>query len=252
MIRLVTGAEAFWPDLPDAAYRLTIRGIDADGLEGLDASYPFTVEARPEPPIVQVPVMGAAIIGSDVSLEWTRPAGVPAFDLQLAKDPSFAETTVARSALTEPTLAVTLAPGAYVWRIASRQDQKRGPWSDAMAFTVRARPPAGPLAEGAVDLRQLTLRWPAGVPGDRYRVQFASDGTFATTVVNQQVAEPTLAMPRPAPGTYVVRVSLVNADGIEGPFGPVQSLVVTSPPRRRWWLLLLPLGATAGAIIGTL
>jgi hypothetical protein len=48
-----------------------------------------------------------------------------------------------------------------------------------------------------------------------------------------------------------VRVSLVNAEGIEGPFGTAQSLAVPEPPRRRWWLLLLPLGATAGAIIAT-
>ena len=45
--------------LPDGEYRVRVRGVDATGLEGRDAEWPLTLDARPEPPVLVSPAPGA-------------------------------------------------------------------------------------------------------------------------------------------------------------------------------------------------
>ena len=70
-----------------------MRGIDDDGLEGLEAITTFTVDARPVPPLVQA-IGDGVTYGDSVVLQWTRPEGVEAFDVQVAADETFAATAV--------------------------------------------------------------------------------------------------------------------------------------------------------------
>jgi hypothetical protein len=248
--RQVTGSDAVWPDLADGRYVVTLRAIDEVGLEGMDARRPFTVDARPVPPIVEHPQDGASLVGDAVGLRWTRPEGVTAFDVEVSREGE-AAPAAGRTASPEAAWPLPLPPGAYVWRVASRDASGRGPWGDPLRFTLRARPPAGPAATHAVDRARLALRWPAGLAGDRYHVQVSGDRAFASTLVDDVVADPAASMPRPPAGTYFVRVSFVDADGVEGPFGPVQSLVVPKLPPSRWQWLLISL-PTIGALIALL
>jgi hypothetical protein len=157
--------------------------------------------------------------------------------------------------LAEPKAESALTPGRYTWRVRSRATRADGspdigPWGDALGFTVKARPPAGPAANAdTADKATLALRWAAGDSGDRYRVQLARDAAFDSPLVEQVVTEPTLSAPRPAAGTYAVRVAIVNAEGIEGPFGPVQSFEVPKLRTRSWWWLAEPIAALAGFLV---
>ncbi|RVT53345.1 FecR domain-containing protein [Rubrivivax albus] len=49
------GSELRFVGLPDGDYLLRVRGVDALGLEGLDADLPFRLKARPEPPLPSAP-----------------------------------------------------------------------------------------------------------------------------------------------------------------------------------------------------
>ena len=256
--RLVPTPDAQWADLADGAYRVTIRGIDADGLEGTNAETRLEVDARPEPPIAQDPVVDAVVIGDRAAFAWTRPAGVATFDLEIAPAPGSDATPRAGSnggMLADAKAESTLPPGRHTWRVRSRATLADGrldvgPWSDALGFTVKARPPAGPAANAdTAGKATLALRWAAGVSGDRYRVQLARDATFASPIIEEVVAEPALSTPRPAPGTYAVRIAIVNADGIEGPFGPVQSFEVPKLRTRSWWWLAEPIAVLAGLLV---
>jgi hypothetical protein len=242
----VVSPEMTSADLPDGDYVLRARAVDADGLQGLEATRQFEVDARPVPPLVEAQSDGAVRYGDTLALRWTRPEGVEAFDLQVARDASFDAPLVERVALTDTALTLPLPPGQYVWRLASRHAGERGPWSDPVPVELRPTPPGGPPAGAQVQKTQLVLSWSAGVPGDRYAVQVSADPLFASTLVETEVAEPTLTLARPAPGRYHVRVRIVNTEGITGPYGPVQVLDVPKLPRRKWWWwLLIPLGAGA-------
>ena len=66
------------------------------------------------------------------------------------------------------------------------------------------------------------------------------------------MTEPRLSTPKPAPGSYLVRVALVDADGLEGPFGPAQAFEIVKPKTRSWWWVLEPIGALAGLLVAAL
>jgi hypothetical protein len=246
--QIVNAPEATWGDLPDGTHTLTVRGIDAQGLEGLEASAPLPVDARPFPPIVRLPADAGAVYADRIRLAWARPEGATSFDLQVAATPEFATLAVER--LGQPALEaeVSLPPGRYVWRVASRQGDDRGPWGDPVPFELRALPAAGPPPDAQIRKKELTLRWSASTAGDRFGVQMASDAGFTTLLVDTVVPVPELTIPRPLKGLYHVRVRLVNADGIDGPYGPTQTFDVPRPPRSKWWWLLL-VPAAAGPVV---
>jgi hypothetical protein len=255
--RVVVAPDASWADLADGAYRAVIRAIDADGLEGADTSARLDVDARPEPPIAQAPAVDAVLFGDRAAFAWTRPAAATGFDLELAPATAAAGAApiVSRDGLTGTRLEAPLAPGRYTWRVRSRAVRADGtpdlgPWNDALAFTLKAMPPAGPAADAdAAGKTTLALRWAAGLAGDRYRVQLARDAAFETPMVDTQVAEPQMTTPRPTPGRYGVRIAIVNAEGTEGPYGPVQAFEVAPLPTRSWWWLLEPIAVLAAFLV---
>jgi hypothetical protein len=256
--RVVTTPEASWPDVADGVYRVVLRAIDADGLEGANGDARLEVDARPEPPIAQAPALDAVLFGDRAAFAWTRPAVATGFDVEVTPATGGdAPPTVARQSIAEPRLETPLPPGRYTWRVRSRAVRADGtpdlgPWNDAAAFTIKAMPPAGPPATAdAASKTTLALRWAAGLAGDHYRVQLARDAAFATPAIDTRVDAPTLSTPRPAPGRYGVRIAIVNAEGTEGAFGPVQAFDVAPIPTRSWWWILEPIAVIIGFLVAS-
>jgi hypothetical protein len=247
---IVDGVELRVTDVPDGRYTLRVRSIDEAGLEGVDAAAPFEVRARPEPPIASEPRHGARSYGESATFLWTRSDSAETYDFQIASEPAFASPVVDLSGRAETTLSQPLTPGTYYWRVASRTAALgRGPFSDVLSFTQRRRPAARD-ADAALDKASLTLKWSIGAPGETSQVQLASDREFSQVIVDRTLAESAVTLPRPDPGTYFVRVRALDDEGVAGPFGPTQSIVVPAPPppRRAWWPWLVP-PAVAGVLL---
>jgi len=251
---VVTGPEASWPDLADGVYRVVVRAIDGEGLEGGNGVARLEVDARPEPPIAQAPAVDAVLFGDRAAFAWTRPGGATGFDLEVTPAAGGAPGVV-RTALGDVRVDAPLAPGRYVWRVRSRAVRADGtadvgPWNDALAFSLKAMPPAGPPATAdAADKTTLALRWAAGLSGDRYHVQLARDAAFDAPLVDTRVEAPGLSTPRPVPGRYGVRIAIVNAEGTEGAFGPVQAFDVAPIKTRSWWWLAEPIAVLAAFLV---
>jgi hypothetical protein len=115
----------------DGEYLLRVRGIDAAGLEGVDAQRAVTVNARPVPPRRLGPADAADLLDSDpTELWWSRPEGVQRFRLQVAEAGSLQAPRVdlRLDGDTRHTLSEPLPPGRYQWRLrASRPTASRGP-----------------------------------------------------------------------------------------------------------------------------
>jgi hypothetical protein len=226
-------------DLPDGDYVLRVRGIDASGLEGRDATHPFRLKARPEPPFPSAPAIGGKIRGQQVEFRWTAAAEADHYVIQIASDPEFAAVVVEDASLRELAYRPDheFSPGKYRWRIASvRQDGDRGPWSDAVEFAVFP-PPAVPEPP-ALDADKLVLRWPAE-SGQRFLFQMAHDAQFTRLHSEQRLEQPTVTLPRPEAGSYFIRVQATDPDGFVGPFTATQRIDVPEPPPSPWLLLLL-------------
>jgi hypothetical protein len=212
---------------------------------------PLVVDARPEPPFANAPANASRTYGDKTEFKWTKSDGAVSYDLQVARDAAFTAPIVDVRARAEVSDTHALAPGSYFWRVASRTaDEERGPFGDPIAFTQR-RYPDGRNATAGVDRTTLTLRWSAGEPGETSEFQLAGDRDFARVLVTRTLAESEVSVPRPDPGVYFLRVRALDAEGVAGPYGPLQQIDVPAlpTPRRTWWWWLLPPAAAAGLLL---
>ena len=225
---LSASPELRFPDLPDDAYVLRVRAVDGRGLEGRDAEHSFRLKARPEPPIPSRPTQKARLRGASVEFSWSENRQAARYLFQLALDPAF--VTIAREvadlAATAHAEIGPLVPGAYYWRIASvRADGDRGPFSDAMAFTLLPPPPQpDPPVIGD---NEVTFSW-GGEPGQRFEFELARDERFTQELARHTLSEPRVAVPRPAPGLWHIRYRAIDSDGYVGPYTSPQRFTV--PP----------------------
>ncbi len=236
------GPEARFAGLPDGRYRLRVRGLDAQALEGLDASTVFILKARPEAPLMIEPAPGASVLGGGIRFAWARVAGARRYRLQVSATPDFTAPLLDDDTLTEPGRSLDLPPGSWHWRVATigvdadgRDDP--GPFGDTQSFVQRALPPA-PEAQSGPAPGGIEIRWRTPPLGQQVQVQVAADAGFERLLLDRRSADASVRLPPPAPGTYFVRLKTIESDGLEGPWGAPQQFEV---PLSKWWLLL-PLG----------
>jgi hypothetical protein len=106
-----------------------------------------------------------------------------------------------------------------------------GPYSDIQSFTYTPPPPSPEPEPPNVGDKELKLRWPAGEPGQTFRLQIARDAEFTDLAVDKILEEAGYAMKRPRSGTYFLRVATIDVDGTAGAFGTAQQFEV---PFNRW------------------
>jgi hypothetical protein len=223
--------------LDDGRYRLIVRGIAADGLEGLDAEHIFVLKARPEPPFLSVPPNRGKTSAGPVGFEWTGASEAVRYRVQLVDGVGDDAPVVLDKEVEGVSARVELDPGHYAWRVASiRADGDQGPWSDAASFEVRPRPsePEPPR----FDPDTISFSW-SGEDGQQFEYQFAADEAFATRLYEGRTDVPQVSLARPGPATYWLRVRTIDPDGYTSPWTTAQRVVV--PASFPWWLLLLPL-----------
>ncbi len=218
--------------LDDGRYPMRLRAVDGQGLEGRDAVTTLVLKARPEPPLPRAPVAQAVIRGSHANFAWTASSDAARYRLQIGRADvasPFAPPLRDNADLPMPELVLDgLAPGAYVWRLASvRADGDQGPFGDPQAFELRALPPtpAAP-APPVIGEDSVQLSW-AGEPGQRFDVQLARDAAFTQIVSEHRTDVARLDMPRPGVGRFYVRVRARDADGFVGPWSAAQHFDLT-------------------------
>ncbi|GAB6039846.1 FecR family protein [Endothiovibrio diazotrophicus] len=220
--------------LEDGDYLLLIRGIDTHGLEGHDATHPFRLKARPEPPFLSAPVDGAKVNTGASRLRWTGAPEAARYRLRIGTDESLATPQVAEDALTRTDYDADLPPGTYYWRMASvRDDGDVGPWSPTARFIVRPLPDAPQAA--VLDEDSMHFRW-NGEAQQRFEYQLADDRHFANVVAEGEVAQPRVTLPLPVAGAYWLRVRSIDPDGFTSPWSGAQKSIV--PSDFEWWLVL--------------
>jgi hypothetical protein len=236
------GTSARWADnLPDGRYELRVRAIDSAGLEGLDASTAFTLKARPEPPFSTQPQGGARTTDDTLLFTWTRNAAAARYRLQIADTPDFAAPRIDQTDLAVNELRVPLPVGTHHWRLASIRDvagvADTGPWSDALALT-RAAPPPAPVSKAPQTTSDGVLLTWSQADAVRFNLQVARDPEFKQIVREETTDGAQWLLRQPEPGRYFVRVRGVDASGFTGPYGQSQQVdVARATP---WWWLLVP------------
>ena len=233
------------PALEAGHYFLRVRAIAASGLEGRDAVTELRIDDQPAPPYAIAPAAASIVRTPEVALSWTQAPGATAYDYEVTTDAARAVAHSRVDGATTARLHEPLPPGDYRWRIRSVDGAgKTGPFSDHLAFTVR------PLAEvteidgsaaASSGTREVTFRWPAGQPGQRYRFQMSRTPDFGAPQIDQVVDQAEITLPRLRAGTWYLRAQTIDVDGFEGPFPAPQVIDVPC----RWCRI----GAGAGALL---
>lgn len=241
--QVVRGAEVRIAGLEDGTWFLRVRSISISGIEGYDATQPFELKARPEPPATLAPRPSGKLPVGKVRLAWAQNTEAGAYRVQVARDLGFQDLVFERGGLTATEVLADLpVAGGYHWRLASLRSVNghldAGPWGDAQSFELRPDP--APPSSAVGEDGSLTLSW-SGRPGDRYRVELALDPQFGTVLQRAELDAPQWQLARPTPGGKVYfRYRVLEPDGFVTP--PSQTLAVEVPADLRGlWLLLLPL-----------
>ncbi len=207
-------------DIADGAYFLRLTAIDAHHLEGLPSITPIQVKAHPEPPFPLQPKH--KVRATSVRFVWTQMQSAQAYQLQVARDAKFTDMVIDQSqihAAEWQTDALTL--GHYFWRVASLVEKDagldRGPYCATQSFDLLAMQGESEIING----QEMLFRW-RGETGQSFLVQIASDPEFQQLILSQTTAKAELAIPRPAPGKYYLRVRATDADRFVGSFSAVQ------------------------------
>ncbi len=229
---------------PDGDYVLRVRDIDAQDLEGLDAERPFTLNARPEPPLLTTPAPGAGVSEDQPSMNWGASTTIARYRLQVASDDGFTQLVMDDDSVSTAgaSTPASLPLGIYFWRVAAIDAMEgQGPFSDVQQF--RRIAPAPALDAPAVEGNSMSVRWRAGEPGEIFQFQLAADEQFSAPLIDVRVTEAvaTFELPKKG-GPHFMRVKSIAADGFEGNYGAPQRIEVPGRHGSRWWaVLLLPL-----------
>lgn len=228
---------------PDGEYRLTVRPVAADGLEGLTSEIDVVVDALPLAPQPVAPLDQATTHTVPPELRWGKPDGTVAPRLQVASDEAFAnllfdERLRDGSGSLRP--ALELAPGQYWWRLSGfAADGEEGPYSETRSFEMLIVPAAAEAGEADVSEGSVALQWPAVPFAVRYRVEVATDREFEDTLADQVLEVRELALQELESGNYYYRVRGISEDDVEGPVSPVTEFEVPQPPLSPWMLIIM-------------
>jgi hypothetical protein len=211
--------------LPDGLWHLRVRRIDAQGLEGPDATRTFTLAARPEPPQPMAPAPGAKHRGLNLPLQWAQPDQAATYRLQVSANSNFQRPLQVDQHVTSTQGQWPLPQGTWYWRLASlTAEGRQGPWGDAQI--VHLLPPPADVPAPTMSETQLSFRWPAE-PGQTHLLQMARDRDFLQQVVSVRTSHPEANLARPdTGGVWWVRVQATDADGYVGPFSSPQKIVL--------------------------
>ena len=238
--RFAPGGDVRIAGLDDAQWHLRARRIDAQGIEGFDASRAFVLKARPQPPAYRTPRAGAKQAVGSVEFAWAPNVDAPQAHLQIAEDAAFTRIVDDRAALDAATLRADIGvPGRYFWRLASvRAGGDQGPFGEAQAFELRPLPSA-PAVSPSDDGSALRFTW-RGRAQDRQQVELAHDVGFTQIEARAELVAPEWAVPVPAGGgRYYFRYRSVEPDGFVTPYS--ETLLLEVPRDWSGLMLLLPL-----------
>ena len=222
-------AELALPKLESDDYKIRVRGIDSDGLEGLDSDHEFTLLNLPPPPrLVTIP-SAVLLTGINNQISWNLEPDARAYRLQVARDRDFSNLVVDEELEGNRfTLGEQVLPRNYYWRVASINHLGQGRFSNERHFGLtKAKKPALKAPRGSYQTGEtVKLFWEAIEVAQRYDIEIARDAGFADMITTLQSKEARVRYQFAQAGTYYVRVSPAS-EFYDGYFSEVLKLEVS-------------------------
>ena len=190
----------------------------------------------PSPPIAllsapDVSNLPAQIQSPDARFTFPAVPSAVSYRAHVALDSAFTNLIANASSPTPDIVFVNLPDGALFVRMRGVDVNGLEGKDAARAFSVKARPlpPAltAPIDTSRILSSKVTLLWLASADAVSYRVQLASDDSFANPALDEKVASGVTLTPSMTvkPVSYYWRVASLNAKGETGPWSPARSFI---------------------------
>ncbi|MCF6325495.1 MAG: FecR domain-containing protein [Gammaproteobacteria bacterium] len=225
------------PILDDGDYLLQVRGVDSEGLEGLDGTHPFSIDIIPEPPASTTPAPGAARYHHEINFQWQASPYATHYHFKLATDETFSNLLInvdnIKTTHLQPEQA--LPPGQYYWQIAGiNATGKAGIFSTPQALTVLNAIAAPQMLTATVTRKeQIEVSWDAIEMAIVYELQIAYDPLFENRWRTINTNRTNVQFEPPPEASYHLRVRVVDAAGHSGPYSDPYHVIAETPP---FWL----------------
>ena len=218
--------DVFFPE--DGNFYTSVRAIDANDIEGLDALAKITVNARPQPPLIIGPKDNSSSFEAKPVFSWAIPSeSTTQLRYQLSSNKNFEPLLVDQSvdpAAPFSTSAVLL-PGDYYWRIAGIDKQGRGPFSKISKLSVVDQPTLTPEIAESGSLVSLRLSKNPAI--SRYRVQVGRDEAFDDIVFEEWVEGEEFSFNTNGAGSYFIRLGIETSEASNDiHFADTQKIIV--------------------------
>ncbi|GAA4347288.1 FecR domain-containing protein [Kangiella taiwanensis] len=172
------------PEVALGEYSVRVRGVDQEGLQGLNSSHRFVISPVPSSPAVQFE-HEKLLAGEPVHYRWTSKAGASQYRWRLAKDKQFRrvveELELQTTAYQQPQ---GLPAGTYYWKVAAGNENGYGQDSDLVRFDVRLPvvPTIKPIASEISSDEALSFHWSAVELATEYHWQIGTDDRFENVI----------------------------------------------------------------------
>jgi photosystem II stability/assembly factor-like uncharacterized protein len=175
--------------------------VNAENLGGegeYSAVWSFTTEfvTPPDAPVLVSPANDTTNLPATVHFFWNAIANVIHYQLIIASDSMFATAVVSDSNITSDEYEVSLGSFTkYFWKVRAMNAGGWGTFSSVWKFKTQfVGAPASPVlsspANGAAGQSlSLMLQWNSSSGANSYRLQFGTDSSFATTMVDDSTLE---------------------------------------------------------------
>lgn len=217
-----------WEGVSDGAYWLRVRGVDADGLEGLDASRQLHVDSQPAAPATLTLREGQVQEGGSLRFTWESAPAASQYEMRVLRldahgqpqgQALYSQSTPQTHVQTH-LFAPNTGPVTLGWQVRMRDaDGKQGPFGRMSTFVLA--PSAPGLTAVRLDGSQMTLSWTQQPFARQWQVQLARSPDFANPVVDELTSRPELSTQRLGRGHYL-RLRWIDADGLRGPWSLAQ------------------------------
>lgn len=212
---VIVNMESQKPDirlaLPGGEYAVSVRAVDADGVNGYEAHRPLSINTHPSPPLILAPAPGA-ILEKNHDLACTTVYGASQYHIQVATDPAFQTLVVDESELPVCRLSSSsLEDGIYYWRMqASKPSGESGPYSLPARFQVISAPQIASSASEHSSLYWVTEN------GVSYSAKVSKQIESLELAEEVMLPEPLLNIGNLSPGHYFMRLYARDENGLAG------------------------------------
>ncbi|UQG61333.1 FecR domain-containing protein [Marinobacter sp. M3C] len=213
--------------LNNGRYEIQLAALDYQGIKGLPAVVPFSIDLQARAAELLEPANGTTTTNQP-EFSWSLNGDSEIAQIQISARPQF-EDLIATSdwaQQSEAQLSRPLSPGQYYWRVKTEAGGDSTAISNANSLVVDGSlPPVSIISVNYLD-QQVRIFWESVETASKYRMQLSAEPDFYPIIKEADIPGTTAGL-RLIPGKrYFVRLKALSDGALASRWGPARELYI--------------------------